>query len=42
HHKTVSVDEQDITAFRALRDARVECYVQGVPTEPAQDIFNLL
>ncbi|KRW57055.1 PTS N-acetylgalactosamine transporter subunit IIB [Aeromonas allosaccharophila] len=41
-HKTVSVDEQDITAFRALRDARVECYVQGVPTEPAQDIFNLL
>ncbi|ANT69203.1 PTS N-acetylgalactosamine transporter subunit IIB [Aeromonas hydrophila] len=41
-HKTVSVDESDIAAFRALQDAHVACFVQGVPTEPAQDIFNLI
>ena len=27
---------------RALQDAHVACFVQGVPTEPAQDIFNLI
>ncbi|MGF1728234.1 PTS N-acetylgalactosamine transporter subunit IIB [Photobacterium kasasachensis] len=41
-HKTVSVDAQDISAFNALKQHGVECYVQGVPTEPAIDVFNLL
>ncbi|KXF80239.1 PTS N-acetylgalactosamine transporter subunit IIB [Enterovibrio coralii] len=41
-HKTVSVDANDINAFTALKEAGVECYVQGVPTEPATDIFKLL
>lgn len=41
-HKTISVDANDIDAFKALREAQVECYVQGVPTEPATDIFKLL
>ncbi|WP_434356095.1 PTS N-acetylgalactosamine transporter subunit IIB [Parasalinivibrio latis] len=41
-HKTVSVDANDIDAFKALHEAGVECYVQGVPTEPATDIFKLL
>ena len=40
--KTVSVDQDDISAFHGLRAAGVECYVQGVPTEPAQDLFKLL
>ncbi len=41
-HKTVSVDARDVEAFNALREAGVACYVQGVPTEPATDIFKLL
>ncbi|WP_273746667.1 PTS N-acetylgalactosamine transporter subunit IIB [Morganella morganii] len=40
--KTVSVDEADIAAFRGLNEAGVACYIQGVPTEPAQDLFKLL
>ncbi|WP_274370953.1 PTS N-acetylgalactosamine transporter subunit IIB [Morganella morganii] len=40
--KTVSVDETDIAAFRGLNEAGVACYIQGVPTEPAQDLFKLL
>ncbi|AJZ87821.1 PTS N-acetylgalactosamine transporter subunit IIB [Cedecea neteri] len=40
--KTVSVDEQDIAAFAGLKQAGVECFVQGVPTESAQDLYKLL
>ncbi|HEY1843824.1 MAG TPA: PTS N-acetylgalactosamine transporter subunit IIB [Buttiauxella sp.] len=40
--KTVSVDEQDITAFNGLKAAGVACFVQGVPTETAQDLYKLL
>jgi len=40
--KTVSIDATDISAFKALKDASVECFVQGVPTEPSQDLFKLL
>ncbi|RPH28585.1 PTS N-acetylgalactosamine transporter subunit IIB [Buttiauxella warmboldiae] len=40
--KTVSVDEQDIAAFQGLQQAGVECFVQGVPTESAQDLYKLL
>ncbi|CDG86645.1 PTS N-acetylgalactosamine transporter subunit IIB [Xenorhabdus bovienii] len=40
--KTVSVSEQDIIAFNGLKQAGVECFVQGVPTEPAQDLYKLL
>lgn len=39
---TVSVDAQDIAAFNGLKAAGVECFVQGVPTEPAQDLYKLL
>lgn len=40
--KTVSVDEADLAAFRGLNEAGVDCFIQGVPTEPAQDLFKLL
>ncbi|PPE11086.1 PTS N-acetylgalactosamine transporter subunit IIB [Escherichia coli] len=40
--KTVSVDAGDIAAFNDLKTAGVECFVQGVPTEPAVDLFKLL
>ena len=40
--KTVSVDSTDIAAFNGLKAAGVECFVQGVPTEPAQDLFKLI
>ena len=40
--KTVSVDANDITAFNGLKTAGVECFVQGVPTEAALDLFKLL
>jgi len=40
--KTVSVDADDIAAFNGLKAAGVECFVQGVPTEPALDLFKLL
>ncbi|KFK92693.1 MULTISPECIES: PTS N-acetylgalactosamine transporter subunit IIB [unclassified Serratia (in: enterobacteria)] len=40
--KTVSVDAQDISAFNGLQEAGVECFVQGVPTEPAQDLYKIL
>ena len=38
----VSVDAQDIAAFHALEQQGVACYVQGVPTEPAQDLYSLI
>lgn len=40
--KTVSVDARDIAAFNGLKAAGVACFVQGVPTETAQDLFKLL
>lgn len=40
--KTVSVDADDIAAFKGLQRAGVECFFQGVPTEPAQDIYKLI
>ncbi|HCQ7474101.1 TPA: PTS N-acetylgalactosamine transporter subunit IIB [Klebsiella michiganensis] len=40
--KTVSVDANDISAFNGLKASGVECFVQGVPTEPALDLFKLL
>lgn len=40
--KTVSVDDQDIAAFNGLQKAGVACFVQGVPTESAQDLYKLL
>jgi len=40
--KTVSIDDQDIAAFNGLQKAGVECFVQGVPTESAQDLYKLL
>lgn len=40
--KTVSVDTNDITAFNGLKTAGVTCFIQGVPTESALDLFKLL
>lgn len=40
--KTVSIDANDISAFNNLKAAGVECFVQGVPTEPALDLFKLI
>lgn len=40
--KTVSLDAGDIAAFNGLKRAGVACFFQGVPTEPAQDIFKLI
>ena len=40
--KTVSVDTTDIAAFNGLKAAGVQCFVQGVPTEPALDLFKML
>ncbi|MGR3806259.1 PTS system N-acetylgalactosamine-specific EIIB component, Man family [Pasteurella testudinis DSM 23072] len=41
-HKTVSVDPQDVAAFKKLQQLGVECYIQGVPTEESADLFKLL
>ncbi len=41
-HKTVSVNAQDIESFQQLKKHNVKCRVQGVPTESATDIFELL
>ncbi|MBE2893491.1 PTS N-acetylgalactosamine transporter subunit IIB [Spirabiliibacterium falconis] len=41
-HKTGSVNHEDIRAFNRLKALGVECYVQGVPTEEAHDLFKLL
>ncbi|MTH45761.1 PTS N-acetylgalactosamine transporter subunit IIB [Intestinirhabdus alba] len=40
--KTVSVDADDIAAFQGLKAAGVACSIQGVPTEPALDLFKTL
>ncbi|AGH82318.1 PTS system N-acetylgalactosamine-specific transporter subunit IIB [Psychromonas sp. CNPT3] len=41
-HKTVSVDENDISAFKALQEKGIESYIQGVPTEKETDLYTLL
>lgn len=41
-HKTVSVNEQDIESLTQLKNNNVKCCVQGIPTEPAVDVFALL
>lgn len=40
--KTVSVNDADIEAFQKLNNVGITCYIQGVPTEPAQDLFKFL
>ncbi|HIF9408263.1 TPA: PTS N-acetylgalactosamine transporter subunit IIB [Photobacterium damselae] len=40
--KTVSVNLNDIEQFKRLKELGVTCYVQGVPTESATDLFTLL
>lgn len=40
--KTVSVNQEDICAFQGLKLSGVECFVQGVPTETAHDLWQLL
>lgn len=40
--KTVSVDAEDIAAFDGLKAVGVECFVQGVPTEAAWDLWQRL
>lgn len=32
----------EIVAFNGLKSAGVECFIQGVPTEPATDLYKLL
>ncbi|WP_094752573.1 PTS N-acetylgalactosamine transporter subunit IIB [Psychromonas sp. CD1] len=41
-HKTVSVDKDDISAFKALQEKGIESFIQGVPTEKEIDLYNLL
>ena len=41
-HKTVSVDKNDINAFKALQEKGIESYIQGVPTEKEMDLYTLL
>lgn len=41
-HKTVSVNSQDIECFEKLKEYNVKCRVQGVPTESATDLFELI
>ncbi|MFZ7344025.1 PTS N-acetylgalactosamine transporter subunit IIB [Avibacterium volantium] len=41
-HKTVSVNDKDRAAFEQLRQLGVQCFIQGVPTEDAIDLFKLL
>lgn len=40
--KTVSVDANDIAAFKGLQSAEVACFIQGVPTEPVLDLYQLI
>ena len=41
-HKTVSVDDGDIAAFRELSAMGIECTIQRVPEEEAIDVMTLL
>ncbi|WP_333496225.1 PTS N-acetylgalactosamine transporter subunit IIB [Kluyvera sp. CHPC 1.251] len=40
--KTVSINAEDTRAFNGLKTEGVECFVQGVPTEPALDLYKLI
>lgn len=40
--KTVSVDEQDLAAFRKMVDAGVTCTIQNTPDAPEVDIKQYL
>ncbi|MEI6896787.1 MAG: PTS N-acetylgalactosamine transporter subunit IIB [Psychromonas sp.] len=40
--KTVSVDSEDIAAFETLKKLSVKTIIQGVPTETATNIFEIL
>lgn len=41
-HKTVSVDEDDIAAFKELERLGITCEVRRVPDEPGEKITDLL
>lgn len=41
-HKTVSLDDGDVAAFRALAALGVECEVRRVPDEAGEAIGKLL
>lgn len=41
-HKTVSVDDADIAAFKELQDLGVTCEVRRVPDEAGESIASLL
>lgn len=41
-HKTVSVDDADIAAFKALLDLGIPCEVRRVPDEAGESIASLL
>ena len=40
--KTVSVDSADLAAFEILKSLNVKAEIQGIPTEAAVNIFDLL
>ncbi|MDQ0360161.1 PTS galactosamine transporter subunit IIB [Breznakia pachnodae] len=39
---TVSVDDADIEVFKKIKEFNVDLFVQGIPGEKKQDIFNLI
>ncbi|WP_267340314.1 MULTISPECIES: PTS N-acetylgalactosamine transporter subunit IIB [unclassified Gilliamella] len=41
-HKTVSIDEEDIAAFKELEKLGVKCEIRRVPDEAGQKIIDLL
>lgn len=41
-HKTVSVDHNDIEAFRQLNQLGIPCEIRRVPDETGENITNLL
>ena len=41
-HKTVSLDESDVAAFRELAALGVECEVRRVPDEAGEPVGKLL
>lgn len=41
-HKTVSVDQENKDHFMELQKLNVGCFIQGVPTESAIDLYKLI
>lgn len=39
---TVSVDEDDIATFKKIKEYNVECFIQGIPGEKKQNIYDLI